>query len=237
MNLLVFDSASAWAEGVATYWRDRLRRRPRSRICLASGNTPRPVYAAMTEAFERGWVSFSEAEIFALDEYGGLSPDDPARCANMLRRDLLDHVDVEVFCFLNPEVEDLARHCRDYELSIGRGFDLAILGIGLNGHLGLNEPGSAPDSLTRRMEMAPESIAASRNYLTHDNLPTWGLTVGLKSLLDSKEVWLLATGPAKAGIIRTLCYGDVTPSVPASLMRQHPNCTLFLDTPAAAGLR
>ncbi|MBI5383054.1 MAG: glucosamine-6-phosphate deaminase [Verrucomicrobia bacterium] len=236
MNLLRFDSPAAWTACLASLWRDRLRVNPRLRQCLPAGNTPKPVFAAMLESVRRGQVSFRESEIFMLDEYGDLAPDDPGRCANTVRHCLVDHIDVGAFQFLDTTAPDLDAVCRAYETAIGPGFDLAILGVGLNGHLGLNEPGSAPGSLTRRIEMHPASVAASQQYLTHAHTPTWGATVGLKRLLESKEVWLLATGAAKAGIVRRLIHGPADISVPASLMQHHPNCCLFLDADAVSGL-
>jgi glucosamine-6-phosphate deaminase len=141
------------------------------------------------------------------------------------------------FRFLNPEAPDLEAACRNYEAAIGHGFDLVLLGVGLNGHLGLNEPGSAPDSLTRRVELHPASVKASAQYLAHPGLPTWGLTVGMKQLLASKEVWLLATGAAKAPIMQRVVKGPPDVSVPATLLQQHPNCFVFLDAEAGRGLR
>ena len=127
---------------------------------------------------------------------------------------------------------DTLQHCLDYDNAIGDGFDLMLLGIGLNGHLGMNEPGSAVDSPTRRVELHDTTVQSSARYFAHQNLPRWGLTVGLKALLASKEVWLLANGPAKAGIIRTTVRGEIDPSNPASLLRTHPNCSLFVDSAA-----
>ena len=236
MNILRFDSEAAWIEGVASFWRDRLRINPRLRICLPSGHTPNPIFVAMGQAVAKRQASFRAAEIFALDEFGGLALDDLGRCANMLRRHLMDYIDLpkERFRTIDPDAADLEKVCRDYDDAIGAGFDLTLLGIGLNGHLGLNEPGSAIESTTRRVELHQATIAASAKYLTHTNLPTWGLGVGLKHLLGSKEVWLLATGPAKAEIIQRIVNGPTTAEVPASLMRDHPNCSLFLDPAAAA---
>ncbi len=233
MNILRFDSLPAWTNAAVSLWRDRLRLNPRLRLCLPGGLTPRPIYAGMIDAVTREEVSFADTQIFLLDEYGGLAEDDPGRCANQLRQGLIDHVDAPLFRFLNPDAVDLEQTCRHYEAAIGHGFDLVLLGVGLNGHLGLNEPGSSPDSLTRRVDMTPASVEASAQYLTHRQLPTWGVTVGMKQLLASKEVWLLATGAAKAPIIRRILTGDEDPSVPASLMRRHANCFLFLDAEAA----
>ena len=236
MNILHFDSPQSWTSGVAGFWRDRLRLNPRLRLCLPAGHTPLPIYAAMGEAVRLEQVSFAETQVFALDEYGGLAPDDPGGCANQLRRGLVEQIDVQLFRFLNPSVADLDRHCRDYDEAIGAGFDLVLLGVGLNGHLGLNEPGSAPDSPSRRVALHAESVKASAQYLSHARVPTWGLTVGLKQLLASKEVWLLASGAAKAAILRRVVRGAPDVSVPASLLKRHSNCSVFVDAEAGREL-
>lgn len=236
MNLLQFDSEASWVAGVATYWRDRLRSQPALTHCLASGNTPIPVYREMVRAAQRGDVSFRDAIIFALDEFGDLPEDDPGKCRHMLTRDLVGHVNLQArnFHYFNPNAPDLEAECHAFDRKVGRGFDLVLLGIGLNGHLGMNEPGSAPDSLTRRVDLHATTISSSAKYLTHQHLPRWGLTVGMQQFFDSREVWLVATGAGKAEIVRRVVRGEITPEAPASLMRQHSNCTLFLDAPAAS---
>jgi glucosamine-6-phosphate deaminase len=236
MNLLHFDSEQSWLAGVVSLWRDRLRMDPSLRHCLASGNTPIPVYRELACAARRGEVSFARSAVFALDEFGGLARDDAGRCSNMLQRDLLNNIDLpKPAChFLDPDAADLNAECRAYENAIGTGFDLVILGIGTNGHLGMNEPGSAADSLTRRVDLHESTISSSARYLTHQRLPRWGLTVGMKQFFASREVWLLATGPNKAEIVRRTARGEVTEQVPASLMRQHPRCSLWVDAAAGA---
>jgi glucosamine-6-phosphate deaminase len=98
----------------------------------------------------------------------------------------------------------------------------------------MNEPGSPVDSSTRRVELHSATIQSSARYFTHQNLPQWGLTVGLKTILASKEVWLLANGAGKAGIIQQTIRGDISSSNPASLLRRHPDCSLFVDADAGA---
>lgn len=238
MNTFIFDSMDAWAGALASLWRDRLHMNPRLCHCLPAGNTPKPVFAAMVESVRRGHVSFRDSTVFLLDEYGGLVPDDPGRCVNQLRQALIRHIDLPAdrFHYLDPDDARLDEACRVFDAAVAGGLDLTLLGLGLNGHLGLNEPGSALDSGTRRVEMHPASVGASAGYLNHGRLPTWGVTLGLKPLLASKEVWLIATGRAKAGIIRRVVRGPVDVAVPASWLRQHPNCTLFLDAEAASEL-
>jgi 6-phosphogluconolactonase/glucosamine-6-phosphate isomerase/deaminase len=233
-----FESIETWAEYLARLWVERLQALPDMRICLAAGNTPGPVCEAMVRACQAGETSFCKATIFALDEYGELAPDDAGRCANMIRRCLLDPVDLPADNFheLATEAENLEQVCADYDAAIGEGFDLAILGIGLNGHLGMNEPGTSAQVTTHRVELHPASIQSAAGYLDGREPPRWGITVGMKHLLKAKEVWLLATGGAKAKIVAQVARGEPTTDIPASLLNDHPECTLFLDTEAAAML-
>lgn len=238
MDVLKFDSESTWAHSTADHWCERLRANPSLRMCLPAGHTPVPVYAGMVNGVKSGLVSFAQAEVFTLDEFGQLALDDAGRCAQQLRRSLIDHIDLppDRFHFLRTEAADLVEECRQYDVAIGRGFDLTLLGIGLNGHLGMNEPGTPVESTTHRAELHASTVAASRRYLTHTHAPTWGVTVGMKHLLESKEVWLLACGANKAEIVRRTLEGAITPEVPSSVLRQHPNCFLFVDAAAGAGL-
>ena len=236
MNLLRFDSESAWIRTVCSLWRDRLRTKPDLKMCLPSGTTPAGIYAETSHCVRTGLVSFERASVFALDEFGGLATDDPGRTRHTLQRQLIDAVDLPptAFHFLDPDVPDIVQHCMDYEAAMGDGFDLMLLGIGLNGHLGMNEPGSPVGSSTRRVELHATTVQSSARYFAHHNLPHWGLTVGLRNILASKEVWLIANGAAKAAIIQQTVRGDISSSNPASLLRRHPNCSLFVDADAAA---
>ncbi len=235
MNLLRFESTETWVDGLVAFWEARLRAKPDLRHCLPAGGTPLPIYAAMASAVASGSSSFADAEIFALDEYGGLPPNDPGTCASVLKRSLIERIDLPAdrFQHFDPHRVDMHSHLAAYEQAIGPGFDLTLLGIGLNGHLGLNEPGSAADSPIRRVAMHSSSTQAAAQYVKSAPLPTWGLTIGLKHLLSSKEVWLLATGAAKAEVVRRLVRDKPTPELPASLMQRHPRCYLFLDADAA----
>jgi glucosamine-6-phosphate deaminase len=170
-----------------------------------------------------------------LDEFGGLDPDDEGRTRNMLMDRLIRHVDLPRERFhsfaLDGDVDD---ECRRYDAAVGGVFDLVVLGIGTNGHLGMNEPGSSAASPTRRVELNQSTIASSARYFTHDRLPTWGVTVGLAAILAAREVWVLATGSSKAAIIRRTVQGEVSEEVPASLLRNHRHCSLFVDAEAGA---
>ena len=237
MKVVRAGTADAWAAEVAGRFVERLRNQPGLRVCLPTGLTPVPVYRRVAEAVARGEVTFRSAEVMLLDEFGGVALDDPGRCDQMLRRFLLDHVDLPSERFHGFDLErDVDLVCRDMEAIVGAGVDLTLLGIGTNGHIGMNEPGSNADTLTRRVTLAPETVAASARYFTRGRLPAWGVTMGLGTIGRSQEVWLLASGAAKAEIVRAAVEGPVTSEVPASLLRNHPRAVFVVDDDAASRL-
>jgi glucosamine-6-phosphate deaminase len=223
-----------WADYIANLLVSRLQVTPSLRLCLPTGLTPVPVYDRLAEAVNAARVSFRHAEVFLLDEFGGVAPDDPGRCDRMLWRFLLDRVDLEADRFHRFVLEgDIDAECEAFERTIGSGCDLTLLGIGTNGHVGMNEPGSSPDSLTRRVDLAPETTVATARYFAHDRLPTWGVTQGIGTIRRSGEVWLLAAGAGKAAIVDRLLHGSVSTDLPASLLRSHTAALLIADQAAA----
>jgi glucosamine-6-phosphate deaminase len=224
---------AGWVERVADSLLERLSARPSLRMCLATGSTPLPVYERVTAAPD----AFSTASILLLDEFGGLPADEPERCDAVLRRVLVDHVELGDYRKIDLDAGDLDAECAAIDEWIDRGgLDLAVLGLGVNGHLGMNEPGSPPDGRTARVDLAASTIEGAQRYFSGRHRPTWGVTVGLGDLLRAGEVWVLATGPTKADIVARSLQGRAGPDVPASLLQDHPNCTWWLDPPAAASL-
>lgn len=239
MTLARAGRAEAWAAHIAGLLIARLRQQPDVKMCLPTGLTPVPIYDHLRAAVHRADASFRQAEVVLLDEFGGVSPDEPGRCDQMLRRCLLDDVDLPARRFHRLALEaGVEAACEAHEAAIGSGCDLTILGVGGNGHIGMNEPGSAPDSLTRRVDLAPETTQASARYFgRHHDLPTWGVTMGIGTILRSRDVWVLAAGAGKAAIVREALEGPITTAVPVSLLRTHPRAVLFADDEAAAGCR
>ena len=237
MRVVRAGSHDAWATYVAEAIVARLQVNPALRLCLPTGATPVPIYERVARAVAAGRVSFKRAEVFLLDEFGGVHQDDPGRCDRMLQRTLLDQVDLPPERFVRFEVADrIDEECEAFERRIGRGCDLTLLGLGTNGHIGMNEPGAAADSLTRRVGLAPETTAATARYFDHDRLPVWGVTQGVATILRSSEVWLLAAGTNKAEIVRRVVHDPVSSAIPATLLRAHPAAMLIVDAEAAARL-
>ena len=197
---------------------------PGTRLCLATGVTLAPVYELVEE--------LTVATILLLDEFGGLPPGDPGRCLSMIRRDLLDHLafppPVEVPDVDSPDPE-LAATIHGEKVSTG--IDLAIVGLGRNGHIGMNEPGTAVDAPTRVVELSPSTSANAGSYGARTK-PTWGITVGFAELMTAGEVWLVVTGAHKRDILAQALTGPIGPDLPATYLRDHPNLRVMVDRSA-----
>jgi glucosamine-6-phosphate deaminase len=222
---------------VAARLADRLRERPGLRVCLPTGDTPSPVYAAIAEAERRGAASLARATVVLLDEWVGLPPHDPARCDARIRSELLDRLhEPPAFVPIDVDGPDAEAAAAAHDAAAAD-LDLAVLGLGTNGHVGFNEPGSRPDDPTRLVRLAVSSREAATGRYGARRTPTAGITVGLARLLAAGEAWLLVTGARKASILRRALEDPEGPDCPASYLRRHPRLTVFADEPAAARLR
>jgi 6-phosphogluconolactonase/glucosamine-6-phosphate isomerase/deaminase len=219
-----------WADEVARRLATHLSDHPATRICLPTGETPRPLYMAAAPL-----IDVSAATVFLLDEFG-LPPGSFARCDSMLQRHLLESLDKPpgVYHRLDVNAPDPTNECDRFDsLVADGGLDLTLLGLGGNGHLALNEPGTAADSPTRVTELAPSTADAVRGYDVAAD-PVDGMTLGLRRILASEEIWLLVTGSHKALILERTINGPIGPDLPASFLRDHPKVVVYADRSAAA---
>lgn len=220
-----------WAETISSLWCDRLCDTPNLRLCLPTGDTPRSVYARLAASS----ADLSRAEVFLLDEFG-LPNGHSARCDSMLQRDLIGLLDHDPAAFhtidiMNPDPDAVAEQYG--MLADERPFDLTILGLGSNGHLGLNEPGSGPDEQTRAVTLHQQTQARLDDY-AKGALADWGITLGTRTLLASHELWLLVRGGQKASILHKTLHDEIGPDIPATYLRTHTNSTVFADESASA---
>jgi len=231
--------AEAWAGRVAGDLAARLRDRPGIRLCLPAGDTPAPVYARLAAMAQAGAAPFGAAEIVALDEYLELPPGHPARSDERLRRELLDLLPEPPAAFHRIEADDPdpAAAAARIDAAAARGIDLALLGLGMNGHVGLNEPGSFADAPTRVVRTSEASRRAALERYGADPAPTAGITLGVACLLGAGEIWLLVTGRHKASILARALEEPEGPDCPASWLRRHPDLRVIVDEPAASALR
>jgi glucosamine-6-phosphate deaminase len=219
-----------------------LRQRPAVVLGLPTGRTPIPLYRALVRLYERGRADFSRATTFNLDEFVGLSPRDPRSYHAFMRRHLFDAVNLSPrrIEFLNGRARSPRREAARYErrLAAVGGLDLVVLGIGANGHLGFNEPAAALAPRTHLATLRPATRRANAWSFDGDvrRVPRRALSMGIGTILSARGVVLLATGRAKAAIVRRALTGPVTTRVPASLLQLHPNVVAVLDKDAAGQL-
>jgi glucosamine-6-phosphate deaminase len=228
--------AAAWAGVVADAFAERLAAEPRLRVCLRTGDTPVPLYDELAARDRAGLTSFAQATVVLLDEWADLPPGDAARCDVRLREGLLDRLAPPPrFVAIDVDGSDDEAAARAHD-EAARGLDLAVLGLGLNGHVGFNEPGSRPDDPTRLVRLARSTRAAASARYGAARVPTGGITIGLARLLEAREVWLLVTGERKAAIVRRTLRGPEGPDCPATYLRRHPRLIVFADEAAAGEL-
>ena len=203
---------------------------------FATGSTPVGLYKSLIARYQRGEVTFSKLTTINLDEYIGLSADHEQSYRFFMQYNLFGHVDVRPECVHFPPVngepaafDDLIRN--------KKGIDLQILGLGSNGHIGFNEPGSAFDSRTRVVELESSTIRDNARFFEHQrDVPRQAVTMGIKTILEAHQILLLASGANKANAVARSLEGPQTENVPGSSLQSHPNVIVLLDEAAAARL-
>jgi len=213
---------------------EKLKQLKQPILGLATGSTPIKTYENLVEKYRQGEISFANAITFNLDEYVGLSIEDPTSYHYFMDYHLFKHIDIKPENIHLPDgmAEDLEEECKNYEKmieNVGK-IDLQILGLGLNGHIGFNEPGTSFSSRTHVVDLTPSTIEANARFFSSiDEVPKKALTMGIATIMDAKEILFLVNGEKKADILRKVVHGEVTEDVPASVLQRHPNVTLITD--------
>src|SRR5947207_9888961 len=210
---------------------------------LATGSTPLGIYRELIRRHQAGEVDLSRVVTFNLDEYYPMPPDSPHSYRRYMWENLFAHVDIRPEHVHIPDGgvprERLAEHCDAYERAIAEagGIDLQLLGIGKSGHIGFNEPGSSQDSRTGLaiLDTVTRKDAAA-DFFGEDNVPREAITMGVATILDAREIALIATGEHKADIVARAVEGEVSPDVAATFLQRHGTATAYLDLAAAAEL-
>ena len=220
-----------------------LDRKPDAVLGLATGSSPLPIYDELTARCEAGRVSFARASGFTLDEYVGLPPDHPERYRNVIDTTFAARVDFPPGAVQGPDglAADIPAACAGYEQAIAAagGIDLQILGIGTDGHIGFNEPGSSLASRTRIKTLTRQTRMDNARFFGGDldSVPTHCLTQGLGTIMAARHVVLVATGRSKAEAVHQLVEGAVSAMWPASVLQHHPHTTVLIDDAAAHRLQ
>ena len=219
-----------------------VRRKPNCVLGLATGSTPIATYAELIRLHREEGLDFSNVTTFNLDEYVGLSLDHPQSYHVFMEEHLFRHINVspQRIHIPNGMAKDVPAECEHYEAAIraAGGIDLQLLGIGREGHIGFNEPSSSLASRTRIKTLTPQTIKDNAKcFGSPDKVPHHVITMGVGTIMDTRQCLLLATGEAKAEAVARMAEGPITADLPASILQMHPVCKLVVDEAAAAHLK
>lgn len=237
MQIRSFETYDEMSQAAAERVCAVLEQKPEAVLVLPTGNTPLGMFNELVKRFEHGEVSFKYAYLFELDEYyhgpGQIGPE----LFQWLREVFIDKVDFDparVFAF-DPHAPDAQQECDRIQVALDKlgKVDLMVLGLGPNGHLAMNEPGTSFDVLTHAAELTPETLASNSAYWQEQgSVPSHGMTIGMGTIRDSAETLLLVNGASKQAILNEVLQADATPTLPASMLNTTANTSILADRSA-----
>jgi glucosamine-6-phosphate deaminase len=239
VRVIVESDAQAASFRAARFVADLVRRKPDCVLGLATGSTPLALYRELIRMHREDGLSFAQVTTFNLDEYVGLGPGHPHSYRHFMQQHLFDAIDIDPKRTNVPDGRalDFEAHARAYEQKIkdAGGIDLQILGIGSDGHIAFNEPGSSLGSRTRLKSLASETIRDNARFFGgEDKVPRLAVTMGVGTILESKRCLLLAFGEHKSAAVRDTVEGPITAQVTASALQLHREVIAIFDEPAAS---
>ena len=239
MKVVVVENYTELSRAAARFVAQMVIKNPRLVLALPTGDTPLGLYRELVGLFREGLLDFSGAQAFNLDEYLGLPPDHPQSFRAYMREHFWSHVNLHAYYIPDSLPADPQEECRRYERIMGEagGLDLAVLGLGKNGHIAFNEPGTPWESLTHVVDLAEETRREeARRFGGLAHTPKQAITTGIRTIMNARRILLLVAGPGKAGILARALRGPITPEVPGSVLQLHPDLTVIADRAAAAFL-
>lgn len=241
MEVKVFETYEEMSRHAARMIAERIKAKPNLVLGLATGSTPVGTYQELIRLHKEEGLDFSQVGSFNLDEYLGIAGDHDQSYRYFMNANLFDHINIDKANTRVPDgtAADPAASCRQYEddIKAAGGIDFQVLGIGGNGHIAFNEPGSSRDSRTRVVDLDEGTVKDnSRFFDSIDDVPKQAISMGMATIMETKEVILLANKANKADAIVKTIEGPVTEEVPASLLQEHPNVTFMVEKEAASKL-
>ncbi|MCD6247988.1 MAG: glucosamine-6-phosphate deaminase [Hadesarchaea archaeon] len=241
MKVLITKNYDELSEKAAKIIADAIRNKPNLVLGLATGGTPVGCYRELVRMHKEKKLDFSRVVTFNLDEYIGLPPTHPQSYRYFMNENLFNHVNIRMENTHIPDgmTDDPQKTCEEFEKAIetAGGIDLQLLGIGANGHIAFNEPGSPFNSRTRVVEISEQTRKDNaRFFQSIDEVPRQAISMGIGTIMEARKIVLLASGARKADAVAKSVKGPITEEVPASILQKHPNCTFILDEAAASKL-
>lgn len=240
MEIIVTEDYESMSRSAAEIILRQVKDKPDSILGLATGSTPEGMYRCLIKAYEEGTADFSKVQTVNLDEYIGLKGTHPQSFRYYMDTKFFDWVNISKKSTYMPDGMELCidRIADDYEKKleeIGKR-DIQILGIGGNGHIGFNEPADSFAEYVNVVELTEETIAANSRFFSDGNVPKRAVTMGIKDIMSAERIILMVSGSSKRGILKKALYGGITPKVPASILRLHPNLVVIADREAGEEL-
>lgn len=240
MQIIIVDSKKQVAEKAYQLIKETIQSKTNPVLGLATGSTPTDLYERMIQANKNKEVSFEAVSTYNLDEYVGLSSTHPQSYARFMKEKLFDHIDIDQGNTYLPkgDASDLQVECDRYDALVkSMVADVQILGIGSNGHIAFNEPGSSFESTTHVVELAEQTREDNARFFEkEEDVPTHAITMGIATILVAKKIILMATSSSKADAIQQMIEGPVDTNCPASILQNHPNVVVIIDKEAASKL-
>lgn len=232
-----YETLSAYAAGKIVSF---VKAKPNATLCFASGDTPIGTYRRLARQQHEGHVDFRGCHFIGLDEWVGMDEHDAGSCGFFVRRDLFGPLGIapqNIHAF-NAKATDLPAECHRMDGLIRKlgGIDLLLVGMGINGHIALNEPGTPFDLYSHVADLAESTVASAQKHFPQPTPMAQGITLGLQHVQESREMLLMASGQPKAAAMRQALQGELTEQLPASIIRRHANAWVLLDEAAAAEL-
>lgn len=236
---LIFPDTSSVAEYVSTVMINKIASKPDVVLGLATGGTMEPVYECFVEQARQQQLDVSRLTSFNLDEYVGLSPDHPKSYAAYMYQHLFKHLGFDSSRHYLPDgqAQNLDNYCQEFSAKVRQqgGIELQLLGVGGNGHIGFNEPGTSFDSRCHVVQLSERTrIDNSRFFAANAIVPASAITMGMQDIMDAQEILLVATGESKAEIVAEYHSNDITEAIPFTLLKRHPQAKIVLDEAAAS---
>ncbi|MFT5873645.1 MAG: glucosamine-6-phosphate deaminase [Clostridium sp.] len=239
MRIIVVDNYDEMSKKAALMIASQIMLKPNSVLGLATGATPIGMYKELVELYSKNEVDFNEVKTFNLDEYYVINRENPESYYNYMMVNLFSHININMENINVPSgmAKDVNAVCREYENKIKEagGIDMQVLGIGGNGHIGFNEPDVNFEAETHLVNLDEQTIEAnSRFFDSIEDVPIKAISMGIKTIMNSKKIILLANGLSKAKSIEGAVKGKINPKVPASILQLHNDVTIIIDKEAAS---
>ena len=241
MKIKVNGSYADMSVATADFVADKVRVKPKSLLCFPSGDTPTKTLQLLVDYSRSGKVDFSQCQFVGLDEWVGMGKDNEGSCQHYIYSNFFKPLEIpdKNIIFFDAKAADLNTECKKIDAFIFNNgpLDLVLAGVGENGHIGLNEPGSSFEWYCHYLQLEEGTKKVAQKYFSESKKLSQGITIGLQHIMESTTVAVIANGKNKAPVVKKIIEGKITENVPGSVLQRHSDCHFFLDQEAAAELQ